>query len=171
MPMPPVSSITNNNAISHNSAISNNNAMPHNSVISNTSITSTINSVSLASDFSCDCCYMHSPFFPNHLRLMGFFLDEEAVLNQLVGPVLTPPPRVFTLYELENYYNGQNGTPAYVAASGIVFDVTNSPAWAGGSHFSLTPGHDYSAQFTVCHCNDLIEMSKRVPVLGRIIYA
>lgn len=159
MPISPVSPITDNNAISNNSALS------------NTSAASAISSASLASDFSCDCCYMHSPFFPDHLRLMGFFLDEEAVIKQLVGPVLTPPPRVFTLYELENYYNGQNGAPAYVAASGIVFDVTNNPAWASGSHFSLTPGHDYSAQFTVCHNNDLIEMSKYAPVLGRIIYA
>lgn len=113
---------------------------------------------------------MHSPFFANHLQEMGLDLDEEAMNNQLLGPMPSIPPRVFTLYELENYYNGKNGTPCYVSANGIVFDVTHSPAWANGKHFSLTPGHDYSNFFTIYHCNNILEFSTYVPIMGRIVY-
>ncbi len=114
--------------------------------------------------------YMHSIFFPDNLREIHPYLDEELAVSQILGPTLTPPPRVFTLYELEHYYNGQNGAPAYVSANGIVFDITHNEAWHMGSHFSLTPGHDYSSYFTVYHSNALVEMATRVPVVGRIVY-
>lgn len=117
------------------------------------------------------CSYIHSPFFPNHLHEMGMDLDEQAMINQLLGPQPVIPPRVFTLYELENYYNGQNGRPSYVAANGIVFDVTNVPAWSTGTHFSLKPGHDYSTHFTVYHSNNILEISTHAPIMGHIVYA
>ena len=31
-------------------------------------------------------------------------------------------------------YNGQNGNPDYVGATGKVYDVTDAPAWTGGEH-------------------------------------
>lgn len=114
--------------------------------------------------------HMHSPFYQDHLEQMGKYLDEEALIAQMLGPQPIVPPRVFTLYELRNYYNGQNGRPRYVSANGIVFDVTNSPAWAGGSHFSLTPGEDYSTHFTKYHSNDILGISQKAPILGSIIY-
>lgn len=114
--------------------------------------------------------HVHSPFFANNLEEMGMYLDEQALINKLLGPQPVIPPRVFTLYELETYYNGQNGSPSYVSANGVVFDISNSPAWATGAHFSLTPGHDYSTQFTVYHGNDILEISTRVPIMGSIVY-
>ena len=41
--------------------------------------------------------------------------------------------REFTLEELAQY-NGKDGNPAYVAVNSKVYDVTNEPAWRGGSH-------------------------------------
>jgi predicted heme/steroid binding protein len=41
--------------------------------------------------------------------------------------------KIFTLTELSKY-NGQNGTPAYVAVNGIVYDVTNARNWYNGVH-------------------------------------
>lgn len=123
-----------------------------------TSVSSTLNT------------HMHSPFYQDHLEQMGMYLDEEALIAQLLGPQPIVPPRIFTLYELKHYYNGENGRPCYVSANGIVFDVTNCPAWNSGHHFSLTPGQDYSTHFTKYHCNDILGMSQKVPILGHIIY-
>lgn len=116
------------------------------------------------------CNYMHSIFSLNHIDEMSVNLDEDTAISQILGPSVIIPPRVFTLYELANYYNGQNGTPAYVSANGLVFDITNSAAWATGTHFSLVPGYDYSVLFTTYHGNDFIEIASRVPIVGRIIY-
>ncbi|MBU1145802.1 MAG: hypothetical protein KJ971_08145 [Firmicutes bacterium] len=41
--------------------------------------------------------------------------------------------RVFTLVELATY-NGDNGTTAYMAVSGVVYDVSNDPEWNNGWH-------------------------------------
>ncbi len=101
---------------------------------------------------------------------MGKYLDEEALITQMLGPQPVVPCRVFTLYELKHYYNGENGRPSYVSANGIGFDVTNSSAWANGHHFSLTPGEDYSTYFTKYHSNDILDMSQKVPIVGHIIY-
>jgi predicted heme/steroid binding protein len=41
--------------------------------------------------------------------------------------------RLFTLDELR-LYNGRNGSPAYLACNGIVYDVTGSFLWQNGKH-------------------------------------
>jgi predicted heme/steroid binding protein len=41
--------------------------------------------------------------------------------------------KVFTLEELAKY-NGKNGNPAYIAANGIVYDVSNSKDFVNGVH-------------------------------------
>ena len=38
-----------------------------------------------------------------------------------------------TLKELAKY-TGQNGQPAYVAVSGVIYDVTNAKEWQNGMH-------------------------------------
>lgn len=49
--------------------------------------------------------------------------------------------KVFTLNELKKY-NGQNGAPAYVAVSGVVYDVTHAKGWDNGSHHGYAAGQD-----------------------------
>ena len=53
--------------------------------------------------------------------------------------------KVFTLDELKTY-DGQNGNPAYVAVSGIVYDVTNVKGWNNGSHQGMTAGTDLTSE-------------------------
>ncbi|MBB1079255.1 cytochrome B5 [Limosilactobacillus sp. STM2_1] len=49
--------------------------------------------------------------------------------------------KVFTRDELRKY-NGKDGNPAYVAIDGIVYDVSNSPAWHDGEHHGHQAGYD-----------------------------
>jgi len=52
-----------------------------------------------------------------------------------------PSQKVFTLTDLAKY-NGQNGNPAYVAVSGVVYDVTNAKNWVNGTHNGHSAGQD-----------------------------
>ena len=75
-------------------------------------------------------------------------------------------PRVFTLAELSQY-TGKDGSPAYVAVNGVVYDVTNNPLWAGGNHFfGLTAGRDLSYEFQMCHPGALV--LSVLPVVGTL---
>jgi len=56
----------------------------------------------------------------------------------------------FTLTELAQY-DGTMGKPAYVAVSGIVYDLSANSKWSGGIHYGLTAGKDLSSQFENCH--------------------
>jgi len=76
--------------------------------------------------------------------------------------------KVFTLSELAAY-NGSQGNPAYVAVNGIVYDVTDKPAWAGGMHFAgLSAGKDLTAQFTSCH-RGMENVLTQLPVVGTLV--
>ncbi len=39
-------------------------------------------------------------------------------------------------------YDGKNGNPAYVAVDGVIYDVTDGPQWANGTHNGNTAGKD-----------------------------
>jgi len=52
--------------------------------------------------------------------------------------------KTFTLDELKTY-NGQNGNPAYVAISGVVYDVTNANQWSKGKHQTVSAGSDLTS--------------------------
>jgi predicted heme/steroid binding protein len=44
-------------------------------------------------------------------------------------------------------FNGKNGSRAYVAVKGKVYDVTDSPFWPGGDHQGAhQPGADLTAE-------------------------
>ena len=54
--------------------------------------------------------------------------------------------KTFTAAELSKY-NGQNGNPAYVAVSGVVYDVTNAKGWSNGTHKNgVTAGKDLTKE-------------------------
>lgn len=63
--------------------------------------------------------------------------------------------RIFTPEELARF-NGKGGNPAYVAVNGTVYDVTNSAAWGGATHFGLAAGTDLTSQFAACHAGQAI---------------
>ncbi|MEM0448686.1 MAG: cytochrome b5 domain-containing protein [Methanomassiliicoccales archaeon] len=72
--------------------------------------------------------------------------------------------REFTKEELKKY-NGKNGTPAYVAYKGKVYDVSASALWEGGEHQGLhVPGGDLTKDIADApHEADVLE---RFPVVG-----
>ena len=71
----------------------------------------------------------------------------------------------FTIAELTKY-DGKNGNPAYVAVDGIVYDVSLSPAWGGGTHFGLYSGKDLTTQYKSCH--NMMDLLSKLPKVGRM---
>ena len=71
-----------------------------------------------------------------------------------------------TLAELARN-NGQNGSPAYVAVNGTIYDVTESPRWQNGQH---PPDHQAGQDLTeelasAPHVRAVVE---RFPVVGTL---
>ena len=75
--------------------------------------------------------------------------------------------RRFTVEELA-LYDGTDGTPAYIAYEGKVYDVTNSFLWQRGRHQVLhVAGQDLTDSLHQApHGEDLLD---RVPVVGVLI--
>jgi len=59
----------------------------------------------------------------------------------------TPTEKTFTLAQLAAF-NGKNGQPAYVAVSGVVYDVTGVKGWNNGSHQGVGAGKDITKAVT-----------------------
>ena len=71
----------------------------------------------------------------------------------------------FTITELAKY-DGKSGNPAYVAVDGVVYDVSVSSAWGGGTHFGLYSGKDLTTEFKSCH--SMIDLLNKLPKVGVI---
>ncbi|WP_200801281.1 cytochrome b5 domain-containing protein [Clostridium sp. Marseille-P2415] len=113
---------------------------------------------------------LHSDQYDNsnildHLSSEVIMLENHiqyfSQLNQM--PLEDGGPRYFTLEELA-LYNGKNGSPAYVAVNGVVYDVTNNAVWQGGPHFGLNAGNDLTNEFAGCHPGALV--LSVLPVVG-----
>ena len=105
----------------------------------------------------------------------------SKVTNEAIKPkestVNTPPnantqnktvstvKKVFTLDELKKY-NGENGTPAYVAIDGVVYDVTNNDNWQNGKHEGVAAGNDLSGALNSSpHGKSVLE---KLPIVGTL---
>lgn len=75
--------------------------------------------------------------------------------------------KTFTLEELSQY-TGKNGAKAYVAVDGVVYDVTDVPAWKNGEHKNgLTAGKDLSKEILSSpHGKRVLE---NLPVVGELV--
>jgi predicted heme/steroid binding protein len=72
----------------------------------------------------------------------------------------------FTREELARY-NGKNGTPAYVAYKGKVYDVSGSFLWQNGRHQVLhNAGEDLTGSLE--QAPHSVEMPERFAVIGRL---
>jgi len=71
--------------------------------------------------------------------------------------------KTFTAQELAQY-DGQNGTPAYLAIKGIVYDVTKVQLLNDGRHHGVTPGNDVTDLFV--HNQAILN---RLQVIGTLV--
>jgi len=70
----------------------------------------------------------------------------------------------FTLEDLKKF-NGKNGTPAYVACDGKVYDVSDSFLWRDGEHqVTHKAGGDLSDEISKAPHG--IELLEKFPIVG-----
>jgi predicted heme/steroid binding protein len=64
-------------------------------------------------------------------------------------------------------YDGKNGQPAYVAVSGVIYDVSASPMWQSGNHMDQhQAGQDLTEDLkSAPHVRKVVE---RFPTVGRL---
>lgn len=74
--------------------------------------------------------------------------------------------KVFTLEELSSY-NGLDGSPAYVAVDGVVYDFTNLGAWRNGKHNGFTAGRDLTDEILNVSPHGVKNL-EGVPIVGSI---
>lgn len=76
----------------------------------------------------------------------------------------TGTQKTFTKDELAKF-DGKNGSPAYVAIDGVVYDVSLIKQWMGGMHHGLTAGKDLSEEIKKSpHGKGVLKM---LPVVGK----
>ncbi len=79
------------------------------------------------------------------LMMMALFLMPAC--NATTDEALEEPPAeepeelILTLEELKEY-DGQDGTPAYIAVDGIIYDVSDVKAWNVGQHNGFSAGKE-----------------------------
>ncbi len=73
--------------------------------------------------------------------------------------------RVFTSEELAEY-TGRGGKPAYVAVNAVVYEVSDNPAFAAGTHFGLSCGKDLTPEYTQCHVGS--DKLEKLKIVGRL---
>jgi predicted heme/steroid binding protein len=72
---------------------------------------------------------------------------------------------VFDAAELAKY-DGKNGNRAYVAVEGKVYDVTDVPQWANGSHFGkFQAGQDLTTEIETLSPHGVSKLDS-VPIVG-----
>ena len=110
----------------------------------------------------------------SYLKIQYEYLKNDLRYLNSIRPIeqsnqTIPLNMMFTIEEIEQNYNGENGNPAYVVVDNIVFDVSDIGTWAGGTHHGLYAGNDLSTEFNTCH-SGMIEMLKNIaPIVGYIV--
>ncbi|WP_148136155.1 cytochrome b5 domain-containing protein [Candidatus Formimonas warabiya] len=94
--------------------------------------------------------------------LAASFFFKNAAQQSQANRTAQASARVFTLEEL-NKFDGQNGSPAYIAINGIVYDVSKVREWKNGSHQGFSAGKDLTADFP--HKASILN---KVPIVGKL---
>lgn len=96
-------------------------------------------------------------------------LEEPPVVDESATEESTQETELIEISASElSEYDGQDGNPAYVAVDGVVYDVTENEAWAGGEHADdLTAGNDYTEEILSSpHGKSVLE---DLPVVGNLV--
>jgi predicted heme/steroid binding protein len=108
----------------------------------------------------------------------GGLSTQPAPAQQSKPPVQQPKPpaqqpkpqtkdlKSFTVDELSRF-DGKGDNPAYVSVNGMVYDVTDQPGWAAGSHFGLKSGLDQTGAYISCHTGQ--PMIDKLKLIGRLV--
>lgn len=94
---------------------------------------------------------------------MSIYFDFKTI-RDLTGEYCGEE-REFTMEELSQY-DGRNGNPAYASIEGIVYDMSNEPAWSRGMHFEMAAGKDLTKEFS--SYNGMIKILDNAPRVGVI---
>lgn len=89
---------------------------------------------------------------------------EEAVSEEMREEA--PGEVYFTLEEL-SAFNGKNGQLAYIAVDGIVYDVTDLPAWKDGGHNGFEAGQDLTEAIKSQSPHGVSKL-ETLPIVGRL---
>lgn len=75
--------------------------------------------------------------------------------------------KVFTAEELAKF-DGKNGSPAYIAVDGVVYDVSAVPEWKGGSHWGkFQAGRDLTVEIKTLSPHGVSKL-QGLPVMGTL---
>lgn len=123
--------------------------------------------------FSTPCIYarnMRQLALKKRLKELEVLCDKLMRNSYGIDEAFTVPlrqsPTDIPAGELSKY-NGKNGSPAYIAVNGTVYDVTNNAAWAAATHFGLSAGKDLSGAFASCHVDPSV--LAKLTVVGKLV--
>lgn len=91
----------------------------------------------------------------------------EPVQEDAAATEATAEQREFTREELAQY-NGKDGQPAYVAVDGVVYDLSDSGAWADGEHNGFEAGNDLTDNLANDAPHDEVRL-QGFPVVGTLV--
>jgi predicted heme/steroid binding protein len=97
---------------------------------------------------------------------LNVILANNSVGSATTGiTVAADGQTTFTQEELAKY-NGQNGSKAYVAYKGVVYDVSNVPQWKNGKHNGQKAGTDLTGAISSSPHGDSV--FKTLTVVGQL---
>lgn len=92
-------------------------------------------------------------------------MTTETSMAEEATTEATMEEKTFTLEELAQY-DGKNGNMAYVAVNGVVYDVTDVPAWTNGQHNGNMAGQDVTEALKKApHGDSTLE---GLPIVGKL---
>ena len=91
---------------------------------------------------------------------------NEEINRQKVPKTNNEDEQIFLTIDQLAQYDGREGSPAYIAVNGIIYDISPIPQWAQGVHFGVSAGQDVTRRVQLCHGSQILNLLK---VVGRII--
>ena len=102
------------------------------------------------------------------VMVMTLSACDGATADRTRTPVDTEDLIYLTLDEL-NAYDGRDGTPAYIAVEGVIYDVTNSPQWPNGLHRGQHQAGQDLTDALAANTRHGAEMLDNVPKIGYLL--